>query len=192
MNQIDRITDKTKPFMKYLAMISDMDLINQVIYMLEYVVPNYFFIIPSSTTGKYHPQFALGEGGLVRHTCAAVEMALQLRDSGLYDDLLGTQAMDVVIASLVLHDTFKLGRIDGQEYITAADHPFIAADEYAKTFPEADGLSPYNAHVYDCILKHMGMFVPRDWPHGQPEDEIEVFVHLCDYIVSRKIWDIAH
>jgi len=31
-------------------------------------LPEYFFEVPASTTGKYHPEFSLGEGGLVRHT----------------------------------------------------------------------------------------------------------------------------
>ena len=35
-------------------------------------LPDYFFEIPASSTGKYHPSYALGTGGLVRHTKAAV------------------------------------------------------------------------------------------------------------------------
>ena len=32
----------------------------------------YFFTVPASSSGKYHPDFARGEGGLVRHTKAVV------------------------------------------------------------------------------------------------------------------------
>ena len=31
------------------------------------ILPSYFFTIAASSTGKYHPQYALGEGGLLRH-----------------------------------------------------------------------------------------------------------------------------
>ena len=31
-------------------------------------LPDYFFSIPASSTGKYHPSFTLGESGLVRHS----------------------------------------------------------------------------------------------------------------------------
>ena len=42
------------------------------------LLPDYFFEVPASSTGKYHPSFALGEGGLVRHTKVAVRIAYEL------------------------------------------------------------------------------------------------------------------
>ena len=42
------------------------------------VVPEYFWEIPASSTGKHHPIFALGKGGLVRHTKACVKIATEL------------------------------------------------------------------------------------------------------------------
>ena len=33
-------------------------------------LPAYFFTVPASSSGKYHPSYALGDGGLVRHTKA--------------------------------------------------------------------------------------------------------------------------
>ena len=41
-------------------------------------LPNYFRHIGASTSGKYHPAYTLGEGGLVRHTKAAVGIAKEL------------------------------------------------------------------------------------------------------------------
>ena len=42
------------------------------------LLPDYFFEVPASSTGKYHPKFASGDGGLVRHTKAAVRIAYEL------------------------------------------------------------------------------------------------------------------
>jgi hypothetical protein len=42
------------------------------------LLPDYFFKVPASSTGKYHPSFALGEGGLYRHVRAAVGIAVEL------------------------------------------------------------------------------------------------------------------
>ena len=42
------------------------------------LIPDYFFSVPASSTGKYHPSFSLGEGGLVRHTKFAVRIAYEL------------------------------------------------------------------------------------------------------------------
>ena len=41
---------------------------------LEIIVnnlPDYFFLVPASSTGKYHPSFSLGDGGLLRHSKVA-------------------------------------------------------------------------------------------------------------------------
>ena len=35
------------------------------------MLPDYFFTTAASSTGKYHPAFAAGEGGLLRHSKAA-------------------------------------------------------------------------------------------------------------------------
>ena len=41
-------------------------------------LPEYFGHVAASSTGKYHPKFSLGDGGLVRHTKAAVRIAYEL------------------------------------------------------------------------------------------------------------------
>ena len=54
------------------------------------LLPDYFFSIPASSTGKYHPEFSLGERGLIRHVKAAVKIAKDLLDNpcigGKYTD----------------------------------------------------------------------------------------------------------
>ena len=42
------------------------------------LLPDYFFEVPASSTGKYHPSYALGDGGLVRHVKAAVRIGHEL------------------------------------------------------------------------------------------------------------------
>lgn len=60
--------------------------------------PEEFYTMAASTTGKYHPKFALGEGGLIRHTLAA----------------------------LILHDSVKKGT--GKSKYTLFEHPIFAAE----------------------------------------------------------------
>ena len=36
------------------------------------LLPDYFFKVAASSTGKYHPAFSLGDGGLLRHTKVAI------------------------------------------------------------------------------------------------------------------------
>ena len=48
------------------------------------MLPEYFFEVAASSTGKYHPVYALGVGGLVRHTIAAVEIANEMYRMDMY------------------------------------------------------------------------------------------------------------
>ena len=60
INELNDITEtKVRDFAKILIENAD----------------DYFFEIAASTTGKYHPQFDLGVGGLVRHTRCVAFMA---------------------------------------------------------------------------------------------------------------------
>ena len=63
--------NKHEVFEKELEWIADSNVRDFVSTALDQV-PDYFFTMAASTTGKYHPTYALGEGGLARHTKAAV------------------------------------------------------------------------------------------------------------------------
>ena len=65
---------KKEYFLKEIPLIQT-DNIRQ---FLEYCIanlPDYFFHVAASSSGKYHPEYALGDGGLLRHTKAAVWIA---------------------------------------------------------------------------------------------------------------------
>lgn len=157
-----------------------------LIAYFKYVVPDYFWTIPSSSSGKYHSSFDSGEGGLVRHTkmCVLVaEELLRLEEFNSIDP-------DCMYAAMLLHDSFKHG-MDGRHY--RADHPRLAADawrDYAKikNLPE---------HIYMAITYAIA------WHSGQwsgPStkdnfDKPEAYMpeikcaHLCDYIASRSFFN---
>ena len=60
MNKIDQ-------FEIELGYINDEAIQEDCRTMIE-LLPDYFFEVPASSTGKYHPSYSLGEGGLLRHT----------------------------------------------------------------------------------------------------------------------------
>lgn len=133
--------------------------------------PDYFWKIPASSTGKYHPEFAQGEGGLVRHTRVAVYIALQLFDLERFTPL----EEDIAISALILHDTCKHG-LEGADH-TVSGHGKIAQELYCSDAPEGS----VRWKVGRCIASHMG-----NWDTPRPSDELEWFVHLCDFLASRK------
>ena len=65
--------DKIAMFSKEIESIVDDDLRKLATEVIA-CADNYFFTIPASSSGKFHPSFSLGEGGLVRHTKCMVYM----------------------------------------------------------------------------------------------------------------------
>ena len=179
--------NKSKVFEKELKLIKNETLRSFVETCLDEYVPDYFYHIPASSTGKYHPAYSLGEGGLVRHTKAAVKLAydmLQLEQNKKF-----SYFSNQVIAALILHDSVKLGI--GGSY-TVSDHPILAAEMIERANREKDyPISQIEAGVLTSLIKsHMGQwntdFKTKQEVLPKPETPLQQFVHLCDYLASRK------
>lgn len=167
-----------------LKLIRNTNLSLAVKRILDEVVPEYFYIVASSSTGKYHPWYALGYGGLVRHTKAAVKIAYDLLQLEQYQHL----DSDAVISALILHDTFKRGKTCGQ--YTVSEHPLIASDEIMKW---AKAVLPVEMHgcfevICSLIASHSGQWneVMHKPMLPKPVTQEQKFVHLCDYLASRR------
>ena len=115
---------KTEEFGKEINLIGDAERRLFVSRCLENVA-DYFFEVPASSTGKYHPAYSLGRGGLVRHTKVAVHIADDLLCLDMFSSLLPIK--DAIIYALILHDTCKSGRngIENNGF-TMSTHPLIA------------------------------------------------------------------
>lgn len=151
--------------------------------------PSYFWTMPASSTGKYHPAYSLGEGGLVRHTKAAVSIALDLLS--LEQNQKFATLRDHIIAALILHDTVKKGR-DGGAY-TTTDHPLQAA-ALVREMSERVTVPDQDVNIIcELIETHMGQW-NTDFDGNvvmrKPETDIEQFVHMCDYLASRKTIEV--
>lgn len=88
-------------------------------------LPDYFFNIPASSTGKYHPDFAKSEHGLVKHTKVAVRFAKELLDNPGLNNFSDNEK-DIIIMAIVLHDGCKSGRV--KEKYTRFDHPLVVCE----------------------------------------------------------------
>lgn len=151
-------------------------------------LPDYFFEVAASSSGKYHPAYALGAGGLVRHTHAAVNIAIDLLRLEQYQAQFTENERDCMIIALMLHDGWKHGR--NYAKFAVADHPVICADWLVNT--EFDHSIPAGdlALIHDAIATHMGQWNTK-WGSDQeimekPKTPTQQFVHLCDYLASRK------
>lgn len=166
--------------------IQNAQLREALIIYFKYVVPDYFWTIPSSSSGKFHSSFDSGEGGLVRHTkmCVLVaEELLRLEEFSKIDS-------DCMYAAMLLHDTFKRG-MDGRHY--RVDHPRLAADAWcdyarAKKLPENITMA-----ITYAIAWHSGQWSgPSTKNNFEKPDTYMAEIkcaHLCDYIASRSFFN---
>lgn len=171
---------KSENFKVELEYIKNAEIKTAVTNFIDKYVPDYFFEVPASSTGKYHPEYATGVGGLLRHTQAAVRIAVGLFAITKFTD----NARDVIIAALILHDTFKHGRIHSK--YTCANHPVIAYQEVLEHMQDC----PFYVDIANAIHSHMGKwntdYRTKREIMPKPETAIEKFVHTCDYLASRK------
>lgn len=153
-------------------------------------LPAYIWEVGASSTGKYHPAYSLGLGGLMRHQIAVVRFLNYFFDLEQYNVPFGSRKMDLMRVAGLVHDGRKSGeQVDYEKSkYTRFDHPIRMANvvrSYDGQYLNHDELE-FIAH---CIESHMGqwstdkkssMVLPK------PEDVYQHFVHLADYLASRK------
>lgn len=152
------------------------------------LLPDYFFSVEASSTGKYHPSYALGEGGLVRHTKAAVRIAYELLQDPAIGDKYSDHEKDLMLMGLLLHDGLKLGK--NKERYTRFDHPILMAN-YIEEEKDKLFLSDEDIKFLQAVIStHMGPWT-TDYNGNEilekPKTKFQNFVHLCDYLASRKV-----
>ena len=69
--------NKEEMFLDELEYIKDEKLQDSLLKIIE-SLPEYWFHVAASSTGKYHPKYSLGEGGLLRHSKSAMRIGYEL------------------------------------------------------------------------------------------------------------------
>lgn len=167
---------------------------NQIKTFTEHVLkeaPAYFWVVPSSSGGKYHPPQSNGEGGLVRHTKAAVYFAAKLCDVFNVSE----SVKDCVLSACILHDIVKYG--EPKQAYTTKNHDYEGA-LFVKKHGEAFGLDTnVLTCITSCIAWHMGRWtdmtgrsVPKAFPGGY--DPAQMITHLADVISAQKNVNLSH
>ena len=178
--------NKSSNFEKELMYIKS-DKIKKACQAMIELLPDYFFEIPAASTGKYHPEYAQGKGGLLRHTKAAVRIAYELLQDPCIGDKYKSDEKDLMLMALILHDGLKCG-FEKSEH-TVFEHPILIAD-YIMDNEEALGLEVNEIEfLCDTVKTHMGPWT-TDYNGNEvlekPVTKYQSFVHMCDYLASRK------
>ena len=178
--------EKEELFLDELSYIIDEELSESLLKIIN-MLPDYWFHEAASSTGKYHPDYALGDGGLLRHSKAAMRIGYELLSNPAIGGKYTSREKDLMLMSLLVHDGLKLGI--PQEKYTRFDHPIIMGKFIIDNRKEL-GLSKEDADFMNDVIKtHMGVWT-TDYNGNEvlekPKTKYQNFVHMCDFLASRK------
>lgn len=153
-------------------------------------LPDYFFTVPASSSGKYHPKNDLGKGGLVRHSISVVRMLEHLVEPEGYFDFDEDQFELLKIAAL-FHDCMKSGTQEEYEKNSHTKflHPLYAANFIMSMAIESEYPYEKAIFIYDAVIAHMGQWNTSYSDSGKlptPVSPGQKVLHLADYLASRK------
>ena len=184
------VINKTEVFTKEISYIKS-DIYKKCASEIVDLLPSYFFKVAASSTGKYHPSFSLGDGGLVRHTKAAVRIAKELLDNNSIGHKFTDDEKDLLLISILVHDGLKHG--ETEEKYTRFDHPILVG-KMLKENKDKLSLTEDEINFLDkCISSHMGEWNTNPYSDvvlPLPKDKYQRFVHMCDFLSSRKFLDV--
>lgn len=182
------MNEKAKIFDSVLNTIENQDIRYFAEQCIETIL-DYFWEVGASSTGKYHPQYALGDLGLARHTCALVRFLNHILNVDCFGDRFTSREKDLMRVAGMMHDTRKSG--DDEAYkkskYTKFDHPLLAANEVRSLI----GFIPEEELEIIAVMieSHMGQ-----WNTDKrssvilplPTNKYQKLLHLADYLASRK------
>ena len=178
--------DREELFLDELGYIKDEELAEALLNIIN-LLPEYWLEEAASSTGKYHPEYALGKGGLLRHSKAAMRIGYELLNNPCIGDKYTDREKDLMLMSLLVHDGLKLGL--PQEKYTRFDHPILMGKFILDNMKEI-GLNKEDANFMNDVIKtHMGPWT-TDYDGNEvlekPKTKYQNFVHMCDFLASRK------
>lgn len=182
--------NKVKVFEKELSWIVDPK-IKAFAEKLVECAPDYFFEVSASSTNKYHPSYAVGPGGLVRHSLAATAILHELTSNLEMFNKYSQEQKDMMLVAIMAHDFFKHGLAATAGKYTVAEHPVVCADfirynDNLNVMLEREQIE----FIAGCIESHMGQWNTK-WNSKveimpKPKTGPQNLVHLADYLASRK------
>jgi uncharacterized protein (DUF3820 family) len=160
-------------------------------------IPDYWFNVPASSTGKYHPNYALGNGGLMRHTIAMLRFFERLVRNDLYGKSFTKKELDLLRVACLMHDSRKSGSDEDFKKLkyTRFDHPILAAD-VVRSIKTKFISDKEKEIIATAIESHMGQWNIDTSKRCKtvlplPKNKYQKIVHLVDYLAAMKGCEIT-
>lgn len=157
-----------------------------ITHYFDHVVPEWFWRASASSSGKYHPKFSQGEGGLVRHSRAV----FYFTNEGLrmWDTEFTEKEQDWALMAALVHDCAKYGMTNVFEKSAFRFHDVNGADLFEDAWLHYFQY-PAPEPLLDCIRGHMGKWASK--PELKPKALLTQIVFNADYFASRKDIDFS-
>lgn len=189
---------------EFIWMIEDDDLRAFTYFVISQSHPD-FWVIPSSSSGKYHPEWENGKGGLIRHVKAVMALAMSaLRRYGYSyettgDADLNAKTRDIIAFSVLLHDWGKNGdpnkdwgkhttKTHGEDAAKLIEEELLP--KFIKFFPEIKNVDELKDMVQQgcfAIRHHYGIWSKEKMKPNDPKmTDIARILQEADYYSSRK------
>lgn len=160
-------------------------------YLADHI-PSYFWSVPATSSGKYHPDFAKEEEGLVKHSLMVYRVVIDLIENNL---LPIDVDREVLMCAALFHDCCKRGKENEPTAHTLFNHPIIASNFiYEIWLTCGKGIECTNVYDQMCdmcrlIESHMGKWNTNKYEEcanlPTPQTTGEILLHNADYIASR-------
>lgn len=153
---------------------------------------DYWFIKPASSTGKYHPKFNNGEGGLVRHSlnvCMWWQQMYRAFEQELMSFSGRDDIYDLGLIACLFHDAKKYGDAEENSRWVKKDHDVKSMEWFLHNVEIYEHTNDMNFdnkainYIANAIDHHNGPWST----HGAPRTLFERLVFICDYASSQKI-----
>lgn len=183
--------NKEEMFLDELEYIKDEKLQDSLLKIIE-SLPEYWFHVAASSTGKYHPKYSLGEGGLLRHSKSAMRIGYELLSDACIGEKYTDREKDLMLIALLVHDGLKLG--EKEERYTRFDHPILMANYIINNQKQYNLEEDDAKFIADVIKTHMGPWT-KDYNGNEilerPKTKYQNFVHMCDFLASKKFLQVS-
>ena len=134
-------------------------------------IPDYFWDVGASSTGRYHPQYALGDLGLARHTCALVRFLNHIFAVKCFGENFTQREKDLMRVAGMMHDSRKSGSDEDfqKNKYTRFNHPLLAS-EVIRNLKGHELSDDEVEMIATTIESHMGEF---DYIHKRMTEQLK-------------------
>lgn len=150
-------------------------------------LPDYWYKVAASSSGKYHRHDVCGDYGLFIHSWRVEEFITYMLELEQYSTKFTSMEKDALRLSAFIHDGEKHGKDDIGGH-TIFEHPQVMS-ETIRCFKTDKVDQEILDFMADAIKSHMGQWNTTKKSKielPKPTTLAQELVHLADYLASRK------